>query len=65
MDINDSYYPNASNDFPTLTSRKWMNGLNKALNKTTNLVKKAAPLVLYGVFATLSNYFLKDFTTIT
>lgn len=45
MDINDSYYPNALNDFPIVTSHKWMNGLNKALHETTNLVKKAEPLV--------------------
>lgn len=45
MDINDSYYPDAANDFPIVTSRKWMNGLNKVLNETTNLVKKATPLV--------------------
>lgn len=43
MDINDSYYPDAANDFPTVTSRKWMNGLNKAANEATNLVKKAPP----------------------
>lgn len=45
MDINDSYYHNASNHFPTVTSHKWMNGLNKTLNESANLVKKAAPLV--------------------
>lgn len=45
MDINDSYYPDSANDFPMVTSRKWMNGLNKTLNETTNLVKTAAPLV--------------------
>lgn len=76
MDINDSYYLD-TNDFPLVTSHKWMNGWNKTLKpenlklKPQILLRRFHPVFILVlllnnvVLASVSNYFLNPLITIT